>query len=45
MYKKRKCSIGKMSGDRLVNASKMADKKAENAFKPLKLSKLKRSFR
>jgi hypothetical protein len=41
MYKKRKSGIGKMSGDRLVNASKVADKKIQVAVKPLKLSKLK----
>jgi len=45
MYKKRKCGLGKMSGDRLVTASKIADKRIEMAVKPLKLSKMKRKIR
>lgn len=43
--KGKKYRMGKMSGDRLMCASKMADEKVERAIKPLQLSKIKGRIR
>jgi len=44
MFGKKKYKKGKY-GDKLVDVSKMVDKEVKCAFKPLKVSKLKRRLR
>jgi len=45
MYKRKKLRIGRMSGDRLVKASKKADEKIERAIKPIRIPKMKSKYR